>query len=103
MKQNIFKTLELLLRQNNKYISEDGKLLKAVVYSDVMTMNSDLLYLLLKQQDIKKTFFKDVDGILIFDKQQFAWFLESKEFLPDSYTKYTNKIGLTNRGGELSN
>ena len=37
-----------------------------------------------------------------FDKQGFAWFIESKEFLPDSYTKYTNKIGLTNGGDFIS-
>lgn len=47
-------------------------------------------------------FFLDVNGVLVFDKQKFAWFLESKEFLPDSYTRYTNKIGLTHNGDFIS-
>ena len=58
--------------------------------------------MLLSNAKIKERFFKDVNGTLIFDKQGFAWFIESKEFLPDSYTRYTNKIGLTHNGDFFS-
>lgn len=95
MDKNIFELAGDLLKTNSKYVSEDGKLLKAVVYSDVMTMNQELLQLLLSNEKIKKRFFVEVNGTLVFDKQKFAWFIEVKEFLPDSYTRYTNKIGLT--------
>ena len=100
MNKNIFEIVEEVLKTNSKYISDDGKLLKAMVYSDVMTMDKELLSLLLSNEKIKERFFEDVNGTLVFDKQGFAWFIESKEFLPDSYTRYTNKIGLTN-GGDL--
>lgn len=100
--KNIFDTVADLLLTNDKYKAEDGKLLKAVVYSDVMAMNETLLTLLLSNKDVKETFFKDVQGTLVFDKQKFAWFMESKEFLPDSYTSYTNKIGLTHNGNFIS-
>lgn len=100
--KNIFDTVADLLLTNDKYKAEDGKLLKAVVYSDVMVMNETLLTLLLSNEDVKETFFKDVQGTLVFDKQKFAWFMESKEFLPDSYTSYTNKIGLTHNGNFIS-
>ena len=102
MNNNIFEIVVEVLKTNTKYISDDGKLLKAVVYSDVMTMDKELLCLLLSNAKIKERFFKDVNGILIFDKQGFVWFIESKEFLPDSYTRYTNKIGLTNGGDFIS-
>lgn len=102
MNKNIFEIVEEVLKINSKYISDDGKLLKAMVYSDVMTMDKELLCLLLSNAKIKERFFKDVNGTLIFDKQGFAWFIESKEFLPDSYTRYTNKIGLTNGGDFIS-
>lgn len=102
MMKNIFDTVAELLLTNDKYKAEDGKLLKAVVYSDVMAMSEDLLTLLLSNEDAKETFFKDVQGTLVFDKQKFAWFMESKEFLPDSYTSYTNKIGLTHNGNFIS-
>lgn len=95
MRNNIFKEVENTLKKDTKYVSEDGKILKAEVYSDVMTMKKSLLSLLMSNKKIKETFFEEIDGVLIFDKQKFAWFIESKEFLPDSYTAYTNKIGLT--------
>ena len=100
--KNIFDTIANLLLTNDKYKAENGKLLKAVVYSDIMTMNEDLLTLLLSNEDAKEAFFKDVQGTLVFDKQKFAWFMESKEFLPDSYTSYTNRIGLTHNGNFIS-
>ncbi|WP_322935427.1 site-specific DNA-methyltransferase [Mycoplasmopsis felis] len=102
MNKNIFQTTKEILMNNPKYISKDNKLLKAKVYSDVMTMNKDLLSLLLSNNDIKQRFFIEINGTLIFDKQKFAWFIDSKEFLPNSYTRYTNKIGLTNNGEFLS-
>ncbi|WP_322908691.1 site-specific DNA-methyltransferase [Mycoplasmopsis felis] len=102
MNKNVFQTTKEILMNNPKYISKDNKLLKAKVYSDVMTMNKDLLSLLLSNNDIKQRFFIEINGTLIFDKQKFAWFIDSKEFLPNSYTRYTNKIGLTHNGEFLS-
>ena len=102
MKKNLFETVAEVLKSNSKYVAEDGNLLKAVVYSDVMNMEKELLGLLLSDETNKCNFFKDVNGVLVFDKQKFAWFLESKEFLPDSYTRYTNKIGLTHNGDFIS-
>lgn len=102
MKKNLFETVAEVLKSNSKYVAEDGNLLKAVVYSDVMNMKKELLGLLLSNETIKEKFFEDVNGVLVFDKQKFAWFLESKEFLPDSYTRYTNKIGLTHNGDFIS-
>ena len=102
MEKNIFELVADLLKAESKYISEDGKLLKTSVYSDVMTMNEELLKLLLSNKKIKERFFYDINGTLVFDKQKFAWFLESKEFLPNSYTQYTNKIGLTNNVSFIS-
>lgn len=90
----MFEKLESLLKSRDKYLSEDGDLLKAIVYSDTMTMDKKLLSILLSDETIKNAFFADVDGTLVFDKQKFAWLIDSKEFLPDSYTSYTNKIGL---------
>lgn len=98
MSKNIYEIVEEKLKENANYVAEDGKLLKAKVYSDVMTMNKDLIKLLLSDEKIKNTFFIEIDNIDIFDKQKFAWFIESKEFLPDSYTRYTNKVGLTLNG-----
>lgn len=102
MQKNIFEIVLDVFKTQDKYVTEDGKLLKTIIYSDVMTMNKNLLTLLLSNEKIKDIFFVKVNDTLIFDKQKFAWFIESKEFLPDSYTRYTNKIGLTHNGEFIS-
>ncbi|EIN15377.1 Type III restriction modification system N6-adenine DNA methyltransferase subunit, Mod [Mycoplasmopsis agalactiae 14628] len=103
MKINIFKTVEKLLKTNERYVSGDNKLLKAIVYQDAIRMDEQLLDILLSNDLIKETFFKNVKNTLIFDKHKFTRFVESKEFLEDSYTSYINKIGLTSNGEFISN
>lgn len=86
------------LKTKEKYLAEDGSILKAVVYQDAMKMDKGLLHLLLSDETLKATFFTPIDGALVFDKRQFAWLIQSREFLPDSFTTFTNKIGLTTNG-----
>lgn len=72
MKSNILKELEILLKGNKKYVSEDNKVLKTKVYEDILTMNEKLLEMLLSNETLKNVFFKEINGTLVFDKQQFA-------------------------------
>lgn len=102
MENNIFEILKETFNKNKKYISQDGYLLKPIIHNDVICMDKELLDLLLSNTLIKQIFFKNINGILIFDKQKFISIIETKEFLPNSYTKYTNKIGLTNDGQFIS-
>ena len=97
MSENLNNTLEEILKKDKKYVTEDEKILKAKVYEDTMNMDSNLIRLLANNERIKKSFFTNIDGILVFDKQKFAWFIDSKDFLPDSYTSFKNKIGLIDR------
>ena len=91
--------IENLLKSNKKYISEKNEILKAKVYEDVVNINKELIELLLSDGKVRETYFTEINGILVFDKQGFLNFLESKDFLPDSYTAFKNKIGLTDRNG----
>lgn len=100
--KNIYEIVVDLLKSNEKYLSEDGNLLKANIYSDAMTMNKELIETLLKNEATREKFFVEINNNYVFDKQGFAWFVEEKEFLPDSYTKYSNKIGLTTNGKFIS-
>lgn len=100
--KNIYDIVLEVLSKSEKYLSEDKQILKAKVYTDVMLMDKNLLSLLLSDDRIKEEFFTEVKDTLIFDKQKFAWLIESKKFLPDSYTRYSNKIGLTSNGNFIS-
>lgn len=50
---------------------------------------------------MKANFFSEVSETLVFDKVKFQQFVVNKSFLPDSYTAYKNKIGLTDQEGRF--
>lgn len=93
---NLFHELEKLLRNESRYCSEDGILLKNAIVEAALAMRPELIKLLLTHEGLKANFFTDVDGLLVFDKVRFQKFVMNKRFLPDSYTSFKNKIGLTN-------
>ncbi|MBP7735492.1 MAG: site-specific DNA-methyltransferase [Spirochaetes bacterium] len=97
--QNLLNDLTELLSKDER-LSAEGKLLKNKVIELALAMDSSLIKLLLKNEKIKKHFFTEVDGILVFDKINFQKFVSNKEFLPDSYTAFKNKIGIVNENGE---
>ncbi len=85
-----------LLSADDRLVS-DGKLMKNKVIELALNLDPLLFKYLLKNKSIKTHFFSEVDGVLIFDKIKFQRFVSNKTFLPDSYTSYKNKIGLTSR------
>ncbi len=93
--------LKDLLNNNKRFVS-DGKILKNKVVELALKLDKDLIKLLLSNEIIKEHFFIDVDETLIFDKEKFMKFVDNKEFLPDSYTSFKNKIGLTANGSYIS-
>jgi|LSQX01.2.fsa_nt_gb adenine-specific DNA-methyltransferase len=93
--------LEETLKQDSRFVGEDGRILKTKVYDACMGMDGLLLERLINNKTLKCHFFVEVNGTLVFDKMKFAWVLESREFLPDSYTMFKNKIGLADSKGNL--
>jgi len=90
-----------ILKGNKKYTVE-GKLLKNKIVEDALKLEPNLLKLLLKSRNLKKHFFQIVDDLLVFDKIKFQRFVSNKQFLPDSYTSFKNKIGLIANGEYLT-
>lgn len=93
--QNLYKDLEKILLANDTFKSEDGKILKNKVTESAIANDKELISQLLKNPKLKEHFFDDVEnGVLVFDREKFVRFINNKEFLPNSYTTFTNKIGL---------
>lgn len=90
-----------ILRQDKRFFSQDGKLLKNALYEAAMQMDTNLIKLLYDHTATRERFFSKVDEIVVFDKVEFGWVINNREFFPDSYTRYKNKIGLTNSKGNL--
>lgn len=90
-----------VLKQDTRFLAEDGTLLRNAVYEAAMQMDEKLLTLLLSNESTKARFFKEMSGITVFDKIEFGWVVNNREFLPDSYTRYKNKIGLADGNGDM--
>ena len=99
--QNLLNELTLLLEQDNRLVAE-GKLLKNKVVELALALDPGLIKQLLKHDAIRKHFFVEVEEVLVFDKIKFQRFVSNKQFLPDSYTAFKNKIGLTASGEYLT-
>ena len=93
--QNLLEQLKTTLQTDERFII-DGKLAKNKIIERALAIDEDLIGLLLENEAIKRHFFKEIKGILIFDKIEFQRFVSNKQFLPDSYTSFKNKIGLLN-------
>ena len=93
MRINLLDNLKTLLQKDDRLTSE-GELLKNKIIELALKLDKDLIKLLLSDEKMKEVFFTDVEGTLIFDKDKFISFISNKQFLPDSYTSFKNKIGL---------
>ncbi len=83
-----------ILKADERFFSEDGALLRNAVYEAAMKMDETLLKRLFENEATKSRFFTKVDGFYVFDKIEFGWVINNREFLPDAFTRYKNKIGL---------
>lgn len=98
---HLYHELEALLRNDSKYCMDDGTLIKAKIVEDALNLQPDLLKYILSHAELKANFFSEVSKTLVFDKVKFQQFVVNKSFLPDSYTAYKNKIGLTDQEGRF--
>ena len=92
--ENLLNNLKSLLQKDERLISE-GELLKNKIIELAIKLDKDLIELLLSDKQIKEVFFAQVGKATIFDKDKFVKFVSNKQFLPDSYTAFKNKIGLS--------
>ncbi len=99
--ENLLDNLKTLLQKDERLISE-GELLKNKIIELALKLDKDLIKLLLSDKKMKEVFFADVGQTSIFDKDKFIRFISNKQFLPDSYTAFKNKIGLTSDDDYLS-
>jgi len=99
---NLFETLTDLLEQDKRFLSSEGELLKNVVYEAAYKNDIQLLKILHDNKITHSEFFTTIDNDLeVFNTVKFGWVINNKQFLPDSYTRFANKIGLTDSNDEF--
>src|SRR5436189_3593313 len=90
------KTLQAFywILQKDQRLVVDGNLAKNKIIELALQLDAGILKLLQSSPELRKIFFVEVENILVFDKIKFQNFISNKQFLPDSFTQYKNKIGL---------
>ncbi len=98
---NFFDTVVEILKADDRFFTAEGELLRNAVYEAAMKMDANLIRILLANDETRARFFTDIDGVKVFDKTGFAWVINNRQFLPDSYTRFKNRIGLVDESGDL--
>jgi len=98
--------LELLrakLSTYPRFTDKHGQLLPSAVIDAALALDPSILEAVISEPELKQHFMTEVKGVEVFDKTKFVWVVDSKSFLPDSYTAYKNMIGLVDeRGSSIS-
>ncbi len=97
----LFATLAELLKADARLVSSDGQLLRNTAIEFAQQGDPVLIRALRADAHLRATFFVEVDDILVFDSQRFGWVIRNREFLPDSYTRFRNLIGLADAQGRI--
>src|SRR5699024_2242702 len=84
-----------------KYWEEDV-LLRNRVAEDLRNYNQELIEALLSNKLVKDTYSITLDSTNIFKIEEFISMLRYKNYWENSYTKYSNEIGLTSEGKYLN-
>ena len=103
MNISFYDELVKTLMSKPEYVSSDNTLLKNKVYEDAMKQDGELLDLLFNNESVRSILFSKVGNNYVFDKVEFGWILNNKEFLPDSFTMFKNKIGLGSEKNQFIN
>ena len=98
---DFYETLRTVLLQDERLVAQDGTLLRNYAFELGEKADKKLLQLLLENRAIKKHFFQKVGDIMVFDKRKFCWVVNNRQFLPDSYTRFANKIGFVDDRDKL--
>ena len=97
-KQNFNEKLTALLKTHPNFLDDTGELIPAAIRDHAWRLDHNLIKLLLTDDEIKATFFDEIDGHWVFNYNTFIDYITDKNFLANSYTRFRNKIGLNIEG-----
>ncbi|WLT08137.1 site-specific DNA-methyltransferase [Bartonella apihabitans] len=100
METNLIRELNSVLKLFPEFW-EGETLLRSKVIDALKAKEPKLIKALIGSEKIKQNYSTDIEGVLIFDFDKLIGLLRFKEYWPDSFTKYRNKIGLTCDGKYL--
>lgn len=91
---SFYNALLNVLKCDERFFTDDGQLLRNAVYEVAMHMDAKLIKALFDNEQTRKRFFTDVDGIAVFDKIGFGWVINNREFCRIPIHVIKTKLGL---------
>ncbi|MDK9873031.1 site-specific DNA-methyltransferase [Staphylococcus sp. IPLA37011] len=100
METNLQKEINKVLGEFPEYWDEDT-LLKNKLIEDIRSYKEKIIEALLSNNLIKDTYALQLPSGSVFKTEDFISMLRFKNYWDNSYTKYTNEVGLTSEGKYL--
>jgi len=97
METKLQQEINNVLKVFPEYWSEDT-LLKTKLIEDIRSYSENLIEALLSNELIRDTYSLQLPSGAVFKVEDFVSMLRFKKYWDNSYTKYTNEIGLTSEG-----
>lgn len=100
MDTRLMKQIKDILKEFPQYWMGE-ELQRPIVIDDLKSYDALLISALLKNQKIRENYSVKAGNVVIFKVQEFIDILRYKDYWADSYTKYSNTIGLSSEGKYL--
>jgi len=102
MTSNFNNKLIELLKKDLRFVDEDNdSLIRNEIINFALKVDKDLIGLLIKDDEVRNHFFDKIQEYYVFNINKFIEYVEDKNFLSNSYTKFKNQIGLNIDGKYL--
>jgi adenine-specific DNA-methyltransferase len=83
-----------VLKSDPRLVNSEGTLLKNATQVLIRNLDSTLIEALLDNPLVRSTFFVSAGKATVLNQQKLIEFISNKNFLPDSFTIFKNKVGL---------
>ena len=90
----IVEHVQNLLKQNKKFVDKDGNIFVQNVLEAIEKIDRGLVKLFLSDAKTREQFFIQLDDVFVLEQNKLIEFFTMNKFSKNSYTSYTNKIGL---------
>lgn len=98
----LYTKLEKVLKTDPRFVDADGDLFKNEIIDKAYKADQKLIEILISDKELEQKFFSKIKNHSIFNINDFVAYVQDKNFLNDSYTKFKNKIGLNIDGKFLN-
>lgn len=90
-----------VINADERFFTKDGEILKNAVVQAAFSNDEKLMREIYANDRLREFFFTSMSqDVIVFDSKKLSWILNNKDFLPNSFTRYKNHIGLANSNEE---